>query len=140
MTNKLFFPLCFTSAVALAACVSYEPVAPAPQAAVVSTAPVLVAPAQQVIVPGGYAQGAYVVQTQPGVVIQSAPLRTGYATVRGLTPLSDGATRVTLAMNDNTTQLVDTRAANLYVGATVEITNEGFIRYPIAPQANRSRY
>jgi hypothetical protein len=138
MTNKLFFPLCFASAVTLAACVSYEPVTPAPQAAVVSSAPVLVAPAQQYVVPGAVA-GAVVVP-QPGVVIQTAPLRPGYGTVRAMTPLSDGSTRLTLAMDNNTMQQVDTRAGGMSVGTTVEITGEGYIRYPIAPQASRSRY
>jgi hypothetical protein len=138
MTNKLFFPLCFASAVTLAACVSYEPVTPAPQAAVVSSAPVLVAPATQYVVPGAVT-GAVVVQGQPGVVVQTAPLRPGFGTVRGMAPLSDGSSRVTLAMSDNTVQTVDTRA-NLSIGTNVEITHEGYIRYPIAPQAMRSRY
>jgi hypothetical protein len=86
MTSKLFFPLCFTGAVSLAACVAYEPVTPAPQA-VVSTAPVVVAPAQPV-----YVQPGAVVQ-QPAVVVQTPPLRAGYATVRAITPLSDGYMR-----------------------------------------------
>ena len=128
MTHKLFFPLCFTSAVTLAACVAYEPVTPSPQA-VVTTAPVVVAPAQPVVV------------QQPAVVVQTPALRAGYATVRNMQTLSDGSTRLTLTMNDNTTQYVDTRAQNLYVGAGVEITQEGYMRYPIAPQATRgSRY
>jgi hypothetical protein len=140
MTNKLFFPACFIGAVALAACVSYEPVTPAPQAAVISSAPVYVAPAQQIIVPQGTVQpGAVVVQTQPGVVLQSAPLRPGYATVRSITPLSDGSARLTLAMSDNSIQQVDTRAA-VRVGEGVEITMEGYIRYPIPAQAMRNRY
>jgi hypothetical protein len=137
MTNKLFFPLCFTSAVVLAACVTYEPVTPAPQAAVVSSAPVYVAPAQQIIVPSGTIQpGAVVVQTQPGLVVQSAPLRSGYGTVRGVTPLSDGSIRVTLAMNDNSIQQVDTRA-NLRIGDNVEITGEGYVRFPVAARSSR---
>jgi hypothetical protein len=137
MTNKLFFPLCFASAVTLAACAAYEPVTPAPQAAVVSSAPVIMAPAQQVIVPSGVvAPGTVVYQTQPGVVLQSAPLRSGYGTVRGLTPLSDGSTRLTLAMNDNSMQQVDTRA-NIRVGENVEITSEGYIRYPVAARSSR---
>jgi hypothetical protein len=137
MTNKLFFPLCFTSAVSLAACVAYEPVTPAPQAAVVSSAPVIVAPAQQVIVPSGSIQpGTVYYQAQPGVVLQSAPLRAGYGTVRNVTPMSDGSTRVTLAMSDNTIQQVDTRAS-VRVGENVEITNEGYIRYPVATRSSR---
>ena len=137
MTNKLFFPLCFTGAVTLAACVAYEPVTPAPQAAVVSSAPVIVAPAQQVIVPSGTLQpGTVVLQTQPGIVMQSPPLRAGYGSVRSITPLSDGSARVTLAMNDNTIQQVDTRAS-LRVGENVEITSEGYIRYPVAARSSR---
>jgi hypothetical protein len=137
MTNKLFFPLCFTGAVTLAACVAYEPVTPAPQAAVVSSAPVIVAPAQQVIVPSGTLQpGTVVLQTQPGIVMQSPPLRAGYGSVRSITPLSDGSVRVTLAMNDNSIQQVDTRAS-LRVGENVEITHEGYIRYPVAARSSR---
>ena len=135
MTNKLFFPLCFTTAVSLAACVAYEPVTPAPQAAVVSSAPVIVAPAQQVIVPS-IQPGTVYYQTQPGVVLQSAPLRPGYGSVRSVTPLSDGSTRVTLAMSDNTIQQVDTRAA-VRIGENVEITSEGYIRYPVAARSSR---
>jgi hypothetical protein len=124
---------------ALSACVSQEPVTPAPVA--VQTAPTVVAPAgTQVIQPGSQAvvvpAAPVVVQGSTAVVSQ---LRAGVGRITSINKLSENTSpglepvrRIGIAMNDGNTQYVDTRAPRLSVGDYVEITSDSQIRYPVS--------
>ena len=126
--------LSLAAAATLAACGgrTYEAsVTPAPQAAVV-------VPAQTVVYPYS-TTGAVATYVQPsGVVVESVTvLRPGFGRVQSIQQVVDltgaftGFRRLTLRMDDNTIQVLDTRGPNLSAGARVEITTDRNIRYPI---------
>jgi hypothetical protein len=124
--------LSLVAAATLAACGgrTYEAsVTPAPQAVVMAT-PTVVYP---------YPTGAVATYVQPsGVVVESVTvLRPGFGRVESIQQVVDlggrftGFRRLTLRMDDNTIQVLDTRGPDLTMGARVEITTDRSIRYPV---------
>jgi len=133
MKNLPIVALSLAAAASLAACGgrTYEAsVTPAPQAAVVVASPTVVYP---------YPTGAVATYVQPsGVVVESVTvLRPGFGRVQSIQQVVDlngaftGYRRLTLRMDDNTIQILDTRGPNLAAGDRVEITTDRNIRYPI---------
>ncbi len=134
--SKIGLSLSADELATLAACQTYEPVQPAPQAAVVVPqtvpAPVVVAPstvpAPVVVAPS----------TTAGATTVVPVLRPGFGRVESVTKLQASNTagglpalnRYGLKMEDGTVQWVDTRAENLNVGDRVEVTRDSYIRYP----------
>ena len=122
----------------LAACVTHDPVQPAPAPVVVAPPPaVSAAPATGTIIvpPVAAAPGTVIVAPAPG------PLRAGYGRIGSITPIpasaASGSTsprpdkRVGLRMDDGTVQFVDTAAVGLAVGQRVEILSDGRMRHPV---------
>ena len=125
--------LSLVAAATLAACGgrTYETsVTPAPRVAVVAVSPTVVYP---------YPTGAVATYVQPaGVVMESVTvLRPGFGRVESVQQVVNlsgaftGYRRLTLRMDDNTIQVLDTRGPDLVMGARVEITTDRSIRYPI---------
>jgi hypothetical protein len=129
--KKPLLALTLVAAATLAACGgrTYEAsVTPAPQA-VVAVSPTVVYP---------YPTGAVATYVQPGVVVESVTvLRPGFGRVQSIQQVVDlsgrftGFRRLTLRMDDNTIQVLDTRGPEMALGARVEITSDRNIRYPI---------
>jgi hypothetical protein len=115
----------------LAACVTHDPVQPAPAPVVVAPS----APAAGAVVVPPVAAGSVIVAPAPG------PLRAGFGRIDSITPIpasaASGATsprpdkRVGLRMDDGTVQYVDTAAVGLSVGQRVEIMSDGRMRHPV---------
>jgi hypothetical protein len=136
--RKITILLPLAAMATLAACGgrTYESsVSAAPTATVVSPAVATVQPASTVYYPGGVA----VVPPAGVVVVETTPmLRSGFGRVTANQQVyfnngaPAGAQRLTLAMSDGSTQVVDTRGPAIAIGAEVEITNERQIRYPVA--------
>ena len=134
---KITLPVTLAVAASLAACAVYEPVTPAPQAAVVTTQPVVVAPAPATV-PG-------TVTVAPGTATTTAvvpALRPGLGRVDSISPVASTGSggnvatqqnRLGVRMDDGTMQYLDTRA-NPAVGERVEITSNGQIGWPV-PQS-----
>jgi hypothetical protein len=130
--KKSLLALSLVAAATLAACGgrTYEAsVTPAPRAAVV-VSPTVVYP---------YPTGAVATYVQPsGVVVESVTvLRPGFGRVEAIQQVVNhsgvftGFRRLTLRMDDNTIQVLDTRGPEMALGARVEITSDRSIRYPI---------
>ena len=124
--------LSLVAAATLTACGgrTYEAsVTTAPQAYVVA-GPTVVYP---------YPTGAVATYVQPsGVVVESVTvLRPGFGRVESIQQVVNlsgaftGFRRLTLRMDDNTIQVLDTRGPDLTMGARVEITTDRNIRYPV---------
>jgi hypothetical protein len=87
-----------------------------------------------------YPSGTVAVVPAPGAVVYEsvAVLRPGYGRVVGNTAVvypngtSAGMIRLTLRMDDGSTQVVDTRGPSIAMGERIEITPDRNIRYPIA--------
>jgi hypothetical protein len=130
---KLAFPLSLGALALLAACVSTEPVTPAPAPVVVQPAPAVVTapPPGTVVVP----QAA----TAPVVVPTPTAIRPGFGRIESITALPPSAAaggtakpmqRLGIKMDDGTVQYVDTGAQGVRLGDRVELTRDGHIRYP----------
>ena len=122
-------------AVAVLAGCAEAPVSPAPPPVVVAPQPAPVAtPSGTVVVPA---------TAQPQVIVPPAapPLRYGMGRIEQLMPAPSAAAaggsapsgmqRAGIRMDDGSFQYVDTSAPNLRVGDRVEITRDGYIRYPL---------
>ena len=131
--KKSLLAVSLVAAATLAACGgrTYEAsVTPAPQAAYVVASPTVVYP---------YPTGAVATYVQPsGVMVESVTvLRPGFGRVESIQQVVNlsgaftGYRRLTLRMDDNTIQVLDTRGPDLNLGARVEITTDRNIRYPI---------
>ena len=128
---KLAFPLSLGALALLSACVSSDPVTPAPAPVVVAPAPVVTAPPPgTVVVPPA--------ATAPVVVPTPTAIRPGFGRIESITalPPSAGAggtarpmQRLGIKMDDGTVQYVDT-SAQLRLGDRIELTRDGHIRYP----------
>ena len=115
----------------LAACVTHDPVQPAPAPVVVAPS----APAAGAVVVPPVAAGTVIVAPAP------APLRAGYGRIDSITPIPASAAaggtsprpdkRIGLRMDDGTIQYVDTAAVGLAVGQRVEILSDGRMRHPV---------
>lgn len=133
--DKLTLPLSLAAAATLAACVTYEPVTPAPAPVVIQSPPAVVAaPPATVVVPP--------VTTAPVVVVAAPALRAGFGRIDSIAPAPEASAaaggtapgpmqRIGLRMDDGVVQYVDTRAQFLSVGDRVEITRDGYIRHPV---------
>jgi len=130
--RKPLLALSLVAAATLAACGgrSYEAsVTPAPQAVVVASPTVVYS----------YPTGAVATYVQPSnMVVESVTvLRPGFGRVQTIQQVVDlngaftGYRRLTLRMDDNTIQVLDTRGPDISLGARVEITTDRNIRYPI---------
>lgn len=142
---KITLPLSLLAAATLGACATYEAVTPAPQAAVVTTQPVVVgsatAPGTVTVAPGTTVQ-PQVVAVAPAVVGTTAvvpALRPGFGRVDSISPVASTGTggnmatqqnRLAVRMDDGTMQYLDTRAAPA-VGERVQVTPGGEIGWPI---------
>ena len=127
--NKLGFPLSLAALALLSACVSTDPVTPAPAPVVVAPAPVVTTPPTQVVVP-------QVTTAAPVVVPQPTAIRAGMGRVETITPHTtsaaaggSGMRRIGIKMDDGTVQFVDTAASGLTVGERVELTADGHIKH-----------
>ena len=122
-------------AVAVLAGCAEAPVSPAPPPVVVAPQPAPVTtPSGTVVAPS---------TAQPTIVVPPAvpPLRAGMGRIEQLMPTPtavaaggtapSGNQRAGIRMDDGTFQYVDTAAPNLRVGDRVEITRDGYIRYPL---------
>ena len=128
---KLAFPLSLGALALLAACVSTEPVTPAPAPVVIQPAPVVTAPpAGTVVVPPA--------ATAPVVVPTPTAIRPGFGRIESITALPPAAAaggtakpmqRLGIKMDDGTVQYVDT-SGQLRLGDRIELTRDGHIRYP----------
>jgi hypothetical protein len=113
------------------ACVTHDPVRPAPAPVVVAPS----APAAGAVVVPPVAAGTVIVAPAP------APLRAGYGRIDSITPIPASAAtggtsprpdkRVGLRMDDGTIQYLDTAAVGLSVGQRVEILSDGRMRHPV---------
>jgi hypothetical protein len=103
----------------------------------VTPAPAVVAVTPTVVYP--YPTGAVATYVQPSnVVVESVTvLRPGFGRVQSIQQVVNlsgqftGFRRLTLRMDDNTIQVLDTRGPDLALGARVEITTDRSIRYPV---------
>lgn len=143
---KIILPLSLVAAATLSACAAYEPVTPAPQAAVVTSQPVVVAPGTVTVGPNGTAvtapQAVAVAPAVVGTATVVPQLRPGLGRVDSISPVASTGTggnvatsqnRLGVRMDDGTMQYLDTRA-NPAVGERVEITSNGQIGWPV-PQS-----
>lgn len=134
MMRKLYIPLSLAVAATLAACGGHMSTAPASKVTHTYYAPApavtygagLMRPGTVAVIPAG------------GVVIQSTvALRSGYGRVESKMDVMDTAgmrtsmQRLSLKMDDGSWQVVDSSGPNLAIGDRVEITGNGYIRYPV---------
>ena len=126
---KLAFPLSLAALALLSACVSSDPVTPAPAPVVVAPAPVVVAPPPVVVPPTA---------TAPVIVPTPTAIRPGFGRIESITALPPAAAaggtarpmqRLGIKMDDGTVQYVDT-SGQLRLGDRIELTRDGHIRYP----------
>jgi len=148
--NKLTLPLSLIAIAVLAACETESRVAPAPAPVVVQPSPpvaAVVTPPATVVTPATTTAAAPTVVvpaagTAPVVVapVQAQPLRAGTGRIDQIINLPasaaagssvPGATkRITIRMDDGSTQYLDTAATDISVGERVSITNDGTMKYP----------
>ena len=117
----------------LAACATHDKVTSAPP-------PVVITPAQPVVVQQQPAGSTVVVQQQPAMVVMPAsaqPLRAGMGRIESIAPAPTAAAgstagestkRVAIRMSDGTIQHVDTVATGMGIGDSVEITADGYMK------------
>jgi hypothetical protein len=129
MLKKLSFPLSLVTVAVLAACASRAQ--PVPTAVIVTPPP---QPATVVAAPPASSSA-------PTAAVTTPALRPGAGRIESIAPApqwsaSSGSTqpsgmrRVTVRMDDGTTQILDTDAPSLRVGDRVQITPDGYIRNP----------
>lgn len=115
----------------LSACVTSDPVTPAPAPVVVAPAPVVAAPPPNTVVVAPAAQAP--------IVVPTPAIRAGSGLIESITPLPTSAAtgsgavkpqrRIGIKMDDGTVQYVDTAAEGLSIGQRVDLTADGRIKH-----------
>ena len=131
--SKITIPLTLAAVATLTACGTFiEPVRVTPVASAV------VVP-QPIYYGSPYYYTSPVVVAPGNVIVSSAGLRAGFGRVESVATLFDprgtdtGMQRLSLRMDDGSSQIVDTRnAPKVSVGERVEITSDAFIRLNVA--------